>query len=75
MSDGGRGRTGKANSRGQWRRKLGRLELGGHEEGPCWGPSSQLCNGNHPAAMIYGRARPSDLGQITNDGSIMLQKK
>lgn len=81
MSDGGRGGTGEANSRGEWRRKLGMLEWvvtkRGHLPffGLCWGPSSQLYPGNHPAAMIYGRARLSDLGQITNDGSITLQKK
>lgn len=50
--------------------------------GRCWGLSSPLYPGNHrsarsppPAAMIYSGASPGDLGRITNDGSITLQKK
>lgn len=48
----------------------------------CWGMSSPLYSGSYrsassppPASMIYSWARPGDLGRITNDGSITLQKK
>lgn len=36
-------------------------------------PSLLWCS--PPAAVIYGWARPDDLGRITNDRSITLQKK
>lgn len=38
-------------------------------------PATRRARRPAPAAMIYGWARPGDLGRITNDGSITLQKK
>lgn len=64
--------------------------VGGQEEGPStlggallrMGPAPptvslrpSLCPERPPAALIYGWARPGDLGRITNDGSMPLQKK
>lgn len=47
----------------------------------CWGPALRCILGSialpraPSSAVIYGWARPGDLGRITNDGSITLQKK
>ena len=49
--------------------------------GLCWGPALRCILGSialpraPSSAVIYGWARPGDLGRINNDGSIPLQKK
>lgn len=63
--------------------RAARAGAGAHEpggplcdpSGPRSGLSPPLLWCSSPAAVIYGWARPDDLGRITNDGSITLQRK